>query len=390
MFYLLAILATSRFDYRCEANRTHAAPIDGMKLKYIQVLTRHGQRTPIQVFLDKSNRGQWECDGESAIATRCYSSPARRYRYITKKFDQRYVDYLPNCRPGDLTIYGQNQHVKLGNMYRDYLVNELHFLPSKLDPRLVKLVSSSVDRSFRSAESFLMGFYPPTDVNEVLDMETGSATTSSMIISGGNCKDVEQAINKFHESDEYKAILDKYYPTLKESLDALQLDKSYHGFDSLCGWVIAFVCNDTIRTPSFITDEVIDVCNKVQAVHQYNTFASAKSPGLVISYTMRHMLKLADDFLVGKSPKKFALLSAHDTTLAALLTLLGYKDEIIPPYASHIAMEIWEDVDREKYVRFVFNGKPVQIASLNNDVIKYDDFRTYVQPLIDYCYEIEV
>lgn len=43
----------------------------------------------------------------------------------------------------------------------------------------------------------------------------------------------------------------------------------------------------------------------------------------------------------GESPWKFALFSGHDTVIAPLLASLGAYDCRWPPYASHIAFELW-------------------------------------------------
>ncbi|CAN0552189.1 unnamed protein product, partial [Ectocarpus sp. 8 AP-2014] len=45
--------------------------------------------------------------------------------------------------------------------------------------------------------------------------------------------------------------------------------------------------------------------------------------------------------LSGDNPTKFALFSGHDTVVAPLLAAFGAYDCRWPPYASHVAFELW-------------------------------------------------
>lgn len=50
----------------------------------------------------------------------------------------------------------------------------------------------------------------------------------------------------------------------------------------------------------------------------------------------------------GKSATKFALFSGHDTVVAPLLAALGAYDCRWPPYASHVAFELWSKPSQGK------------------------------------------
>ncbi|CAM9721245.1 unnamed protein product, partial [Ectocarpus fasciculatus] len=70
---------------------------------------------------------------------------------------------------------------------------------------------------------------------------------------------------------------------------------------------------------------------------------------------------------------KFTLYSGHDTVIAPVLAALGVYDRYCtwPPYASHIAFELWKNARKESlsrpqnetirdhYVRVLFNGRDV-------------------------------
>ncbi|CAM9307241.1 unnamed protein product, partial [Laminaria digitata] len=62
----------------------------------------------------------------------------------------------------------------------------------------------------------------------------------------------------------------------------------------------------------------------------------------------REILTNMRDVLSGKSAMKFALFSGHDTVIAPLLAALGAYDCRWPPYASHVAFELWSKPSQGK------------------------------------------
>jgi hypothetical protein len=58
--------------------------------------------------------------------------------------------------------------------------------------------------------------------------------------------------------------------------------------------------------------------------------------------------------------RKLYLYSAHDTTIMPLLTALGQQQHHWPPFADHVAFELWHQGHNNFYVRVVHNGKPLK------------------------------
>ncbi len=55
---------------------------------------------------------------------------------------------------------------------------------------------------------------------------------------------------------------------------------------------------------------------------------------------------------------RFVLYSNHDSTLRAILSAFEIFDEIWPPYASHVAVEFWEETATGKhFVTVQYDGK---------------------------------
>lgn len=69
-------------------------------------------------------------------------------------------------------------------------------------------------------------------------------------------------------------------------------------------------------------------------------------------------------FLNNETKAKFSLFSAHDITISCVLTRLGYVNlKCVPPYASHLAVELW-DTKYRQVLRFVMNGEPIKVNGL--------------------------
>jgi acid phosphatase len=368
----------------CEAPQRLADPVPDHTLVYVQVLIRHGMRTPLQQLIPREDVGTWDCNLANLSTARTVSAPSRRYRLYHQHLDPRYVDYPPSCRPGDLTWEGMDQHIRLGQVYRDHYVS---LLPPRLDPSFLSIASSPVDRVLRSAEAFLLGLYPPQNPNELLIIETATEATSDLRIAGSVCPALAAARDEFGNSEAAANFAAENYPVMKEALDALGFDGSWASLSTFSQWVIAFNCSQTAKTPPWLTDEVMAVSQRAQAFDQYDTYANA-SRGFYASYLLRHLLRDADAQLGNSNGKKFALFGSHDTSLSAVLEALGFSDVHIPLYASHLAFEYWRDQDGGIWIRVVFNGDPVEIDLFGADFVRFDEFSTVMRPFLTACPEV--
>lgn len=395
---LLSLLSTSAFSYdeKCVAPHDMPPPVENMKLRFVEVLTRHGARAPLGSYqVPMQFRGYWQCDGDDAIAPRMHAAPVEHYRRFKQVLDQRLTEYLPNCRSGDLLLSGMVQHQKLGEAFHEYLYNttklfdeETELIP---DPKTIYARCSDVERTFRSAQGFLHGLFPPQSPNEIIDIYTDTSDGSLLRPNKDWCKDMTDLWQNHTNSEEYKTWVSTNVAKVKPAFELLGLtEETGDNLNTACDFVSTHYCDNKLL-PSDITEEMQQVCLNVTGSYLYDYYL--KGPMITGSYSMRELLRIPKLIKQGNSSVKFALMSSHDTTVAAINALIGGEDvraPRIPPFASHLVLELYEDNANELYIRFALNGKEIPMYKFDDKrkIAKFDDFVDAYKEINDYCHEL--
>lgn len=386
MFCLFFDLINSVPDV-CSFKPTFPAGVKDMKLRYVQVMTRHGQRVPNNLYDEFNSTAKWTCDSDEALAGFVEASPETHYRMFKQVIDPRYVDLPINCRAGDLTLTGMNQHFNLGQEARKHYVNELNFLPEEMDPTNFMFISSPYERCVKSAQSFIAGLYPPRSDNEVINIQTAISGYSTLIPGGASCKEFSDASRDFYRSNETKKFLNENWPKLGKITKIANLTKRNSHLSSICDYVIGLRCAFE-DAPELFTDEVFNTCQKVLAYYYYDLYAFRRE--IAFAPTLRHMLKMMDQVIGSRSEIKFTHISSHDLTMAAFMGFIGLKRDYVPPYASAMVVELWEDKVGVMYIRIIFNGEVLTIPELGESLIKFDKFRQWAEPMAQHCLEVSI
>jgi acid phosphatase len=149
-----------------------------LELQQVQILLRHGERTPVNARFKNTGLG--------AFWPYCAVAKAMRSAVIesdgtidTLKWKRR-LESLGNgdaptlnagskgeidaiCQPGELTDRGRETTLALGQRIRKLYVNQLAFLPSNLDSMTasnVTLRSTPIPRALESVQQAYLGLYP--------------------------------------------------------------------------------------------------------------------------------------------------------------------------------------------------------------------------------------
>jgi acid phosphatase len=291
------------------------------------------------------------------------------------------IEFPPNCHAGDLTVLGQNQQHRLGSFFRDYLVKDVKFLPEAFDPGLIYVRTDRDQRVYDSATCFIHGLWPPQNPNEILTMETGGTGQDFFMPS---CSEIGKLWNEFHDTQVYKDFVKLVDQEAKPFGDFFHTSGS-----GSCDLAIARYCNEGefLPEPANYT-HMIDMCRRVIGLGAFGSYNLSR--GVAGSPGMREIFRKMNASLVGNTTQKFFLFSAHDMSVAAILTNIGYvpPETQVPTYASWIDFEVWEDAkEKALMLRIVYNGEVLKING-ETTYMKLDHFIDVMMPLTDHCHDL--
>lgn len=367
------------------------------KLIQVQMITRHGDRAPVNILplRGRERDVEWsDCGASLPYQKMNVDLPISSY---TRKTYIPHNDVLASqsgwkgtCAKGQLTEKGAIQHYKLGSSLRDVYIKRLGFLQSKFDNNEVFVRSTDFWRTQQSVESMLYGFYPLQyrDAGAPIEIHTKGAEVENMYYNPTNCPRLKDEMINLFNSDEFKEHSVKHAKLKERSLSIVNFTKHHDWmltFDHIFDVVHARKCHDKplpcneMRTDCF-TDQ--DVRNLFDAASWEFMFLNSGSEQFrrlvagpffgeildimhlavsnVTQYTLVHPKSKGTSGL-SVSPK-FVIYSGHDSTLSMMIGALGLKDIIWPPYASHLIFELWVDEgDASVYVRLIYNGDVTEI-----------------------------
>lgn len=372
------------------------------KLLSVHVMIRHGDRYPLY-SIPKTKRPAIDC---TLSVNRQPSHP------LLKGFIGHMggggrghwdsplstVPRLPNhstCDIGELTQTGVVQHLRNGQLLREAYKRHT-FLPSDWSPRQVWVETTGKSRTLQSGLAFLYGFLPDFEWKKL----TVRHQWSTLFCSGAcDCP----ARNKYLEEEQRRQYrlrvanteLERTYAEMARILgipnrqlraanpiDSL-LCHLCHGIPFPCvpasdggiGGCLTMSQFAAIRQQQ-LEDEVDR--RKVGLYHKYAVLAMY--PYLNRTATKMERVTKANE--LGRQQRSggeevFTLSSAHDVTMAPLLSALGLDQARFPRFAARVVFELWNSPpiapaqpkkkgaketkpkDGEAFVRVLYNGEDV-------------------------------
>ena len=376
---------SNSFNFTCSAPLVHAPDVKNGKLQKIFVLTRHGLRAPIdKLFQKPEDRGTWFCDRHESHSPKMrvsqYNGVKRRFRQVVNK---KLSDFPPNCQSADILVEGMKQLHELGQSFRQYLIDDMEFLPENFDSSLVEFRATKFQRCQKSAQNFIDGFYPPIQPGEKLHLTIGSDNQEFLYPDPSTCKELKEYWPIFQNLSEYH----KRSEIAKEKYKILY-DYTNTSFDNE-NWLYwgdlfsAYFCSDN-ELPSIVTDDIFEsaVDDNMFMIDKFYT----GQKGVAASPLWREVFQQIDLFNNKKSKIKFHLYSAHDTTLVGVLSSVGYSDGLHPPYRSHLTIELWK-VGKKDVVRIVYNGKEVEMNDIEKGktTVELSVLKEKLSPYLNFC-----
>ncbi|XP_056139987.1 2-phosphoxylose phosphatase 1 isoform X2 [Lampris incognitus] len=399
---------TEAYDYCNTPNRSEQAweghSLVDYKLLSVQVMIRHGDRYPLY-FIPKTKRPAIDC---TLSPSRNPSHP-QLSSFISHmglggqghwESPLSSVPRLPshsNCEMGELTQTGVVQHLRNGQLLRQaYKRHKL--LPSDWSARQVWVETTGKSRTLQSGLALLYGFLPDFDWTKLSVHHQWSTLFCS---SACDCP----ARNRFLEDEQRRQYrlrvanseLEKTYTDMARTLGlpTRQL-RAANPIDSLLCHLchgLSFPCvpagdngSGGCLTPAQfavirrqqLEDEVDR--RRVGLYHKYALLAMYP----YLNRTAAKMERVAKGNEAGRRPRAggeevFTLSSAHDVTMAPLLSALGLEEARFPRFAARVVFELWKSplathgqqkkgrgkgerwkvADGELFIRVLYNGQDV-------------------------------
>lgn len=281
-------------------------------LRLVQVLYRHGDRTPTHPF----PTDEWKDSWSEGL--------------------------------GQLTNVGKTQQYGLGQFLRRRYD---HFLTSTYNKTEITIHSTDVDRTLMSAYCNLAGLYPPGkdqrwDANldwQPIPVHTRPVAEDYVLSFDAVCPRYNELMAEVKNSPEAKTF-DEEHKELYIMIgnytgaDVSNLFDISDIYDTL---YIEKLKNKT--TPSWLSDslyEALDECDKKDFFLSFKTDELCRLRG---GFLVKEMIQHMQDKLDGKNESQKAFIySAHDMTIVAFLSSLHLYNNVQPPYASAVIVELHE------------------------------------------------
>ncbi|XP_008299678.1 lysosomal acid phosphatase [Stegastes partitus] len=319
------------------------------KLAYVTVLFRHGDRSPVKAYpTDPYQESDWP---------------------------QGF---------GQLSQEGMRQHFDLGQFLRNRYKG---FLSESYNRHEILVRSTDYDRTLMSAEANLAGLYPPSGAQvftpslkwQPIPVHTVPESQERLLsFPLSDCPRYKQLMNETEHTEEFLNVTATYKDTIdlvrtKTGLNKTNVESVWSVYDTL-------FCESrhNMSAPDWVTP---DVMNKLRELKDfgfqvlfgvYNQQEKSRlQGGLLLGEIVKNLSKMAVPDPTQKL--KLMMLSAHDTTVAALQASLNVFNGVQPPYTSCHMFELYQEENGSASVQMFYRNDstvdpyPIQLpgCSLN-------------------------
>ncbi|KAL5373617.1 hypothetical protein DPSP01_012555 [Paraphaeosphaeria sporulosa] len=365
-----------------------------LELRLVQVLLRHGERSPVSPrFQNTGLRPYWPyCNSARQFSSVVMSTTdwskwdQLKYRRRLETFgldDGPVIASGPDgefdgiCQPGELTDKGRETTLALGQRLRHLYVDQLRFMPKLIsDSDMIYLRATPIPRALESVQQAFYGFYPPSARTADFPAPTIITRTpadETLFPNDGNCRRfahlsrafANRAAERWNETEDVQ-YLSKLFTKWMPGNQPVAVDSH----PRLSGIMDTINATDAHGPQTKLPKEFYDrkaraIIDKIGVEEWFEGYKESTEyrmlgiGGLMGDITSRmtgSVERNGNDGLVevggndgdlghgrgGETDIRLALSGCHDTTLAACLTSLGaFEGEKWPPFTSHIAFELF-------------------------------------------------
>uniref|UniRef100_A0A8D3B7Q0 Acid phosphatase 6, lysophosphatidic n=1 Tax=Scophthalmus maximus TaxID=52904 RepID=A0A8D3B7Q0_SCOMX len=366
---------------RVASSGTAADPSSAYELKLVQVLFRHGARTPLK-SIPNVMEVQWVPTLLEPPAHTHINHVVTDLRGGPRPSAPVEDSYRRNTLtggtfPGQLTTVGMQQLYELGERLRRKYVEEVPFLSSTFSPAEVYVRSTNITRTIESARCLIAGLFQQKQKGKIVHIFTTEAQSEILYPNYHGCKLLK--ILSSHRWAESSTLPD-IAADLQSIHDALGIAAHQHvDFILIRDDMVAREAHGLPYPPVLDTwrDKVEQ--RAVEMIHYIYEPSKRENLQLCVGPLLHTMLTNLDEKVQGTSSepnRKLFLYSAHDTTLIPCLMALGIFDMKWPPYAADITLELHQHRQtNEAFVKLSYAGQDHLIPGCSGVYCPLQEFK---------------
>ncbi|CAG5865685.1 unnamed protein product [Menidia menidia] len=355
-------------------------PSSSYELKLVQVLFRHGARTPLKTIPDVIE-AQW-------VPSLLEPPPHTHINYVVKDLqggprppspvEESYRKNIltGGTFPGQLTTLGMQQLYELGTRLRRRYIEESAFLSATYAPDEVYVRSTNIVRTIESAKCLVAGLFQQKQ-KEMVSILTTEAESEILYPNYHGCKLLK--ILGSHRWAESSTL-----PDIAADLQSIQSALGIAAHQHVDFILIRddMVARETHGLPS---PPALDSWRSTVEQRAVDMMCHVFDPSkrdklqLCVGPLLQTLINNIEEKLQGVSSepnRKLFLYSAHDTTLIPCLMTLGIFDMKWPPYAADITLELHQNRQtREAFVKVSYIGKDQLIPGCSGVYCPLQEFK---------------
>ncbi|XP_077335927.1 lysophosphatidic acid phosphatase type 6 [Lithobates pipiens] len=350
------------------------------ELKLVQVVFRHGARTPLKP-IPHNQQVEWS-------PTLLEAPEHTQFNYTVtdleggprppSPFEERYRSHKlkGGTFPGQLTTIGMQQMFSLGVRLRKTYMEEQSFLSPIFNPSEVYVRSTNIVRNLESTRCLLAGLYQQKQEGPVT-IVTDEASSEILYPNYQGCHElkhrtssrISDANNQPGMKDELKKLQQDLNIDNKEEVDFfLLLDnllaEQVHGFPF------------SLKYKSHLQkteQRALNIVSYMVGPNNREVLKLMVGPFLYI--LQRNMLAVTRNTPPAIPSRKLFLYAAHDVTLIPLLMALGIFDQKWPPYAADLTLELYQHRSSKAwFARLNYNGQEQVVKGCRAGLCPLEDF----------------
>ena len=321
------------------------------KLKNVQIIFRHGDRTPIHMYpTDPYNETVWN-----------------KYGGL-----------------GQLTQTGMKRMLNFGEFLRDYYDSFLnkYYLASEIDA-----ISTEFDRTIMSCNMLLAGLYKPYGYQKFADdlywqpipVHMNNERARKMF-NEASCPKLDKLRKEVFETVDYKQLIEENRELVKMIQE--KIGNKEFSFNEIwpLGDTLFIERSNDLKLSDWVTDFVYNRIFNISDNSFDYIFREPETAKLTAGGILNDMFKNIKAKIKGNR-KQIHLYASHDSYLAPMIRLLGISSRIQqPPCGSAIILELRQSANEKYYIQVLWRNSSslnqLHIMTINGcaKLCPYDDF----------------